>query len=128
MKIVDEYLHNLQEIEPITTAALMAGLSAANLIVGATKLYKQHFTKAARMCSDLSPREKSMCMTRAKMLAKNVELQTLKGSMSKCTKAKDPTKCKERISGKMQKLAGEIKFLANRYEGVKKQQYTNAKK
>ena len=80
------------------------------------------------MCSDLSPREKSMCMTRAKMLGKNVQLQALKGSMSKCSKARNAEKCKEKISGKMQKLASDIKFLANRYEGVKKQQYINQKK
>ncbi len=127
MAKLDDYLNQIQT-EIVVTTAVMAGLSAANLIVGGVKLYKQHFTKAARMCSDLQPREKSMCMTRAKMLAKNVQLQSLKGSMSKCAKTKNELKCKEKISGKLQKLAGEIKFLSKRYEGVKKQQYTNNKK
>lgn len=124
MAKLDEYLDRVQEFEPVSTAVVMAGLSAANLIVGATRMYKSHFTKAARMCSDLQPREKAMCMVRAKMLAKNVELQALKSNMAKCAKAKDQQKCKERLSGKMQKLAQEIKFLADRFEGVKKQQYT----
>ena len=123
MTKLDEYLNNLQE-EPVT-AAVMLGLSAANIILGATRVYKAHFTKAARMCKDLGPREKSMCMTRAKMLAKNVQLQTMKGKMSECVKTKDAQQCKEKLSGKIQKLSTEIKFLADRFEEAKNQKFVD---
>jgi len=125
MAKLDEYLNKLQEIEPISTATMMVGISAANIILGATRMYKQHFTKAARMCKDLGAREKAMCLTRAKMLAKNVQLQALKGKMSTCVKSKNAERCKERLSGKIQKIATEIKFLADRFEEAKNQKFVD---
>ena len=120
---LDEYLNQLQE-EPVT-AAVMLGLSAANIMLGATRVYKAHFTKSARMCKDLGPRERAMCMTKAKMLAKNIQLQTIKGKMGKCLKTKDAQKCKEKLSGKIQKISVEIKFLADRFEEAKKQKFVS---
>lgn len=120
MNILDEYLDKLQEFDPI----VLAGLSAANLIIASAKLYKQYFTKAARQCSDLQPREKALCMVRGKMLAKNAQLKILSSDMTKCQKVKNPLKCKEKLSGKMQKLSAEIKFLSDRFKEVKQQNYS----
>lgn len=119
MKKVDKYLDQIQ-VEFVGTGTL-AALSAASLILSATKLYKDYFTKAARQCSDLTPKEKSMCMIRSKMLAKNVQLQSLKSAAQKCKKAKNPKECAEKISGKMQKIAAEVKYLADRFKDVKSQ-------
>lgn len=118
MKKLDNYLDQIQELTP-TMMAVGMGLSAASLIVSATKMYKDYFTKAARQCSDLSPNEKSMCLLRSKMLGKNVQLQALKSSMAKCQKTKDSKACAEKLSGKMQKLAAEIKYLGDRFKELK---------
>jgi len=123
MNKLDEHLDRIQEFEPISTAVVLGTLSAANLIVGATKLYKQSFTKAARRCSNLAPKEKALCMIRAKMGAKNVQLQSLKSNLSKCTKTKTPAKCEEKFARQAQKLSDEIDFLSDRYNSIKKQKY-----
>ena len=123
MNKLDEYLNVIQEFEPVSTAVVMTGLSAANLMVGATKLYKQNFTKTARACSNLSPKEKALCMTRAKILAKNVQLRKLKSDVSKCAKTRNPAKCQEKFLKKTQKLSDEINFYTDRYNSIKKQKY-----
>ena len=118
MNKLDKHLEQIQQ-ELVVTSTTLAALSAASLVMAATRLYKDYFTKAARQCSDLAPNEKSMCMLRTKMLAKNVMLQKLKSSMAKCKKAKDQKKCEEKLSGKMQKVAAEIKYLGERFKDLK---------
>lgn len=120
MAKLDEYLNNIQEIDPVTMTGAMMALSAASLIVSATKLYKDYFTKAARQCSDLSPQDKALCLLRSKQLAKNVQLKSLQSSLGKCAKAKDGEKCKTKVSAKIAKLNGEIKFLKQRYDAIAK--------
>ena len=116
--VVNKYLSTIQEIDPVT--GTMIALSAASLMVSATNMFKQHFAKGARQCSDLSDKEKSLCMLRVKSLAKKVELASLKGSMSKCSKAKNPDECKQKIQAKAKKVAGEISYLNSRFNDAKK--------
>jgi hypothetical protein len=134
MEIIEEYLEYLNEIEPVTTALAAAAvakplfaagvaLSAANLSLQASRFYKEYFTKAARKCKDLTPKEKSICMVRAKMLAKNAQLQKLKQGMAKCAKARNAEKCKQKLSVKMQKLAQEVSFLSDRMKEIRQQHY-----
>ncbi|MFW9871508.1 MAG: hypothetical protein ACFFG0_00190 [Candidatus Thorarchaeota archaeon] len=122
IKVVDSYLDDLQEVVPIVAAGI--AFSAANALIGAANLYKKNFTKAARRCNDLPDREKAICMLKVKVLAKNTQLQALKSNLGKCTKAKVPEKCKEKIATKMQKLSDEIKFLSQRFNELKGQKYT----
>lgn len=121
-QIIDNYLDQLNEV--VSLMAVGIAFSAANAIVGATNVYKKNFTKAARRCKDLPDREKAVCMLRAKMLSKNIQLQALKSNMAKCEKTKNPNKCKEKMAIKMQKISNDIKFLAKRFQELRSQKYS----
>lgn len=121
-EIVKSYLEGLQEIVPIVAVGL--AFSAANALIGATSLYKKNFTKAALRCKDLPDREKAICMLRAKVLAKNVQLQALKSNLARCKESKNPEKCKVKIVGKMEKISKDMKFLDGRFKELKGQQYS----
>ena len=115
---IDKHLDRIQEIEPVTT--VMLALSAASFIMGATNMFKQHFTKGSRQCSDLADKERSLCMLRAKALAKKVEAAALKDSIKKCQKTKNPDQCKQKIQAKFKKVSGEVAYLNNRFADAKK--------
>lgn len=122
--LIDEYLDHLELLdEVIPLAAVGLGLSAINVLQHAFRLYQDYFTKAARECKALPEKEKAICMLKAKMTAKNAQLQKLKQSMSECQKTKDPQKCKEKISGRMMKISNEVKFLATRFKELRQQAY-----
>jgi hypothetical protein len=116
-ELVDEYLDNIQEAIPLVA------FSAASLLMTAFNLYKNHLTRATRRCKDLPPREKSICMLNSKILAKNVQLQSLKSNFSKCEKSKSSDECKLKFAKKMKELANEIKFLVGRLKELRTQKY-----
>lgn len=116
--LLDKYLDEIQEVAPI-----MLAVSAASLSMTAFNLYKQHLTKAARACKDLTPREKSICMLRFKMSGKKLQLAKLKDGMTKCNKSKNPKSCKQSLVNKAKKVGEEIKFLAKRVEELRKQKH-----
>jgi hypothetical protein len=117
MSKLDEYLVQIQEIEPMS---IMIALSAASLIVTATNLFKQHLTKGSRQCADLADKERSLCMLRAKALAKNVQVASLKDGIKKCAKVKNPEQCKQKLQAKMKKISDETKYLKSRFADAKK--------
>ena len=119
MNKLDEHLDRIQQ-----EVALMIGISAASLLMTAYKTYKDYLTKAARQCSGLPPKEKAICMVRAKMHASNVQLQTVKGSMAKCAKTKDPEKCKIKLGNKVKVLAMRVRENAKRLKELKSQGYS----
>ena len=115
---INNYLNYIQEIEPVTTALL--AISAASLAISATNMFKSHFTKGSRQCSDLASKERSLCMLRAKAMAKKVQLAALKDGMNKCNKAKNPGECKSKLKNKHQKVASEVAYLNKRFNDAKK--------
>ena len=119
MNKIDNYLERIQ----INEIALIAGISIASLLLTSFKMYKDYLTKAALQCSDLPSKEKAICMVRARMYAKNVQLQSLKGSTGKCVKVLNPKKCKLKLNAKIKKLATEVKTLAGRLKELKGQEY-----
>jgi len=130
MKELDAYLNvlqedNLQEVEPISTMAIITGIFyAASILNISTKVYKTYFTKAARRCKDLSTKEKAMCMLNAKLLGRKAELAKVQGGLGKCSKVKKgPEKCVLKLKGKLQKVQQQIKFLQDRMKQLGQQQY-----
>jgi len=115
---LDKHLDRIQEIDPVT--GTMIGLSAASLILSAVGLFKQHFTKGSRQCSDLADKERSLCMLRAKALAKKVEVAALKDGLRKCQKAKNSEQCKQKIQAKIKKVSSEVAYLNSRFADAKK--------
>jgi len=80
-----------------------AALTAA-LLYGATKLYKNYLTKAARACSHLSGMEKDDCMRRYKTNAIRMQISDLRKSMAACNKTTNPQQCRLTIQTKINKL------------------------
>ncbi len=126
-KPVDKYLEklqeeDLQEIDP-TLLAISATSAALGISNMAFRLYKDYFNKAARRCKDMSPREKSICMLKAKLEAKKQELGEIKRKASECSKTNKPTKCREKLSEKLTKLTDQVKFLTQRLQQLSQMQY-----
>jgi hypothetical protein len=116
--IVQKYLDNLQEealqeIDPTLLALSATGVSFGILNM-AMRMYKDYFNKAARDCKDLPPREKSICMVKAKLDAKGAQLREIKRKSSECSKTRNPGKCRGKLAEKIRKLTEEVKFLRNR--------------
>lgn len=120
--LIDNYLDDLQEIVPLIAVGL--AFSAANVLIGATNLYKKNFTKAALRCKDLPEREKAICMLQAKMSAKNIQLQALKSNLAKCNTSKNPDRCKKKIVNKMQAISTDVRNVAIRYKQLKTRRYS----
>ena len=118
---VEEYLNQIQEIEPITMVAAAASIFSVFNI--SFNLYKQYFTKAARKCKDLPGKEKALCMLRAKAKGKEIQLNALKQGKQKCVKTKGPQKCAQKFDQKMSKVGGETGFLKSRMQQLASQKY-----
>lgn len=126
-KPLDKYLEklqedNLQEIDP-TILAISATSAALGITNMAFRLYKDHFNKAARRCKDMSPREKSLCMVKAKLDSKKEELAEIKRKAAQCSKTNNPTKCRDKLGDKLKKLSDQVKFLTQRLQQLSQMKY-----
>ncbi len=126
-KTVDKYLKqlqedNLQEVDP-TLLAISATSAAFGITNMAFRLYKDYFSKAARKCKDLPAREKSVCMVKAKLDAKKQQLNEIKKKSAECSKTKNPTKCRGKLSEKVKKITQEVTYLTQRLQQLSKMQY-----
>jgi hypothetical protein len=124
---VDKYLEklqeeDLQEIEP-TMLAIGATSATFGILNGAFRLYKDYFNKAARACKDMPPREKSICMVKAKVDAKKSELAEIKKKASQCSKTNNPSKCRQKLGDKVKKISDQIKFLSQRLRQLTQMRY-----
>ena len=125
--IAEKYVEELQrepiqEIEP-TLIAISATSAAFGITNMALRLYKDYFNKAARKCKDLPPREKGVCMLKAKLDSKKQQLSEIKKKSSDCSKTRKPTKCREKLSEKIKKLTDEVTFIVQRLQQLQQMQY-----
>jgi len=81
-------------ISAITGAAFYAG----------SKIYSRYLSKYARQCASKSFSEKTACMKDAKRKAIQAQINEIKKDSSKCSKSKNPAKCKEVIERKIHVL------------------------
>lgn len=112
----------LQELEP-TTIAISAVSAAFGITNMAFRLYKDHFNKAARKCKDLPPREKGVCMLKAKLDSKKEQLSEIKRQSSDCAKTRNPNKCRLKLTEKIKKISDEVKFLTQRLQQLSQMEY-----
>ena len=125
--IAEKYVEELQgepiqEIEP-TLIAISATSAAFGITNMALRLYKDYFNKAARKCKDLPPREKGVCMLKAKLDSKKQQLSEIKKKSSDCSKTRKPTKCRLKLSEKIKKLTDEVQFIVQRLQQLTQMQY-----
>lgn len=105
MKMYEDYLCELAPGElpaGVTNGRLLTFglLSGPMLIWRAKRLVDNVFSKEARQCSTIvSPKEKTICITRIKLSNLNLEMKQLKSSIYKCKDAK----CKQQIAEKIRK-------------------------
>jgi hypothetical protein len=89
----------LLEFDPIVTwlgfTAAMFGAIGLNM---ATHMYKTYLSKAGKACAGISGEDRQKCISKYKAKAK---LETLKALLAKCGQAKNPEKCKAKLSKKI---------------------------
>jgi hypothetical protein len=110
-KLKEQDLSFIEEIDMKAPVEFQAGLGtglavavySAAIAVGALKAYKRFLSKAARTCKGKSGIEKTNCMNKFKKQAQAAKVQALQGGISKCSKTKDPAKCKVKLQGKINK-------------------------
>ena len=83
-------------------------------------LYKKHYSKFARECKGLPDKEKTICMLNAKAKAKQAEIGKLKLGVSKCSKAKNPDKCKQTLTSKLNQASATFKLTMQRMKELRK--------
>lgn len=125
--IAEQYVNQLQgepleEIEP-TMLAISATTAAFSITNMAFRAYKEYFNKAARKCKDLPPREKGICMLKAKLDSKKEQLGEIKRKASDCSKTNKPTKCRGKLSEKIKNLTQEVQFIIQRLQQLQQMQY-----
>ena len=125
MADLDKYLNKIhvQEVEPFLMSLAILGTTAGviNAINLTYRTYKEYLTKAGRACSDLTERERSICMLDYKIKGKKQQLLNLQKLIAKCSRAKEAkqaTKCKLKIKKEMQKIKDEIKRMQQRAKAI----------
>lgn len=123
-KLSNEYAEREQRLQAIDASEyssinasdlapkIAAGLVIATVIVGlGYKIYKRKFSQAAKACSrhGISYRQKSICMLKYQISAFEQEIKFLNSSSQKCSKSKDPEKCKSKINERIAKLTYKIR-------------------
>lgn len=99
---------NLTHIDG-TKLAIGIFMSAAILGLG-YKIYKRKFSEAAKACSKkgLSYRQKSICMLKYQINAYEQQINFLNKAINKCSKDKNPDKCKKKIAQRIAYLTYKI--------------------
>ena len=82
----------------LTAVAIVASVATASYAV-----YKRFLSKAAKACKGKGGLEKTNCMSKFKKQAQAAKIKELQSGMTKCTKSKDPTSCKAKLQGKINK-------------------------
>jgi len=128
LQTVEEYL-KIQEVGAIGNAvgkvsSMLSPISSAYFAVLAIKmafdLYKNNFSRLAKMCGNMPQLEKSICMLNAKYKAKVAEANKLRASLGSCSKDKNPAKCRERINAKITQVMDVAKMARDRMEQYKR--------
>jgi len=119
---LDKYLEDIQEfLDPITgLIAISAAAGITNAINITYRTYKEYFTKAGRACTDLSPREKSICMLQFKIKGKKEQLRSITRMLSGCTKAKKIEACRDKLRTESQKVKKDIKRMQERIKSIQR--------
>jgi len=113
---VEEYLDHLNEAGPILGVYFGAMLAKM-----AYDFYQQNYSAFAKQCKGLPANEKTICMLHAKARAKAAEVSKLKSAMAKCSKAKNPEKCKTTLLNKVNQANATMKLTLNRAKQLKQQ-------
>jgi len=76
------------------------------ILYGAYKVFQRYMTKAGRMCRKAIDRR--ACRKQYKINGIKLQINALRSGMSKCTKARNPEKCKVKIEKKISRLSATL--------------------
>jgi len=76
---------------------------SALIAVAAVKAYKKYISKAGKACKGLLGNEKTNCLNKFKKQAQVAKIKTFQSGLSKCSKTKNPVKCKAKLQSKINK-------------------------
>jgi len=116
MQQVDEYLNYLDESYPMIMKAYFGTMMAKM----AYDFFQSNFSKLAKQCKGLPGKEKTICMLQAKARAKEAEVKKLTSAINKCSKAKNPEKCKTTLKSKINQANAVKKLSFQRATQLKK--------
>ena len=123
MQIIDIYLEEIQTPQnEIATVLIAAGALAGilNAINMSVKLYKEKKKKNKRRCADLPDKERDVCLMQLKILAKSKQENKVKELLSKCSKTKDQTKCKQKAFSKLKEIQQDKNMFKQRLSKISK--------
>lgn len=80
------------KLEKFKRGALIAG-GIAGAIVAISLLYKRYFSAAAKECKNLSGKERTVCMTKARIKAAEAAIAEAEKNLIECSSAKNEEDC-----------------------------------
>jgi len=99
----------------IASDSQLLAAAAITALVGrmAYKIYKDKVSKIGKQCAQYQhgSSERRKCESNAKKKAMQAQIQVMKAGMGKCTKAKDPGKCKASIQTKIAKMQAKMQSM-----------------
>lgn len=79
---------------------------SAGVVIVAANIYKNFFSKMGKKCKGFGAGQKRVdCLTKVKREAKQKQIAALKSGISKCSKDKNPERCKNKILKKISTLS-----------------------
>jgi len=117
-----EKVQRIQEVEPLILGIGIVGATAGiiNAINFTFRTYKEYLTKAGRACTDLTERERSICMLEYKIKGREKQIKQLQMLAKTCTKHKQAQRCRSRFAKEIQDVKNEIKRMKERIKAIHK--------
>jgi hypothetical protein len=88
-------------------AVLATAVAAASIYAG-YKIYKRFFSAAARACKGKGS-EREKCLKAYRIKALQNAISKMKETSGKCSKTKDPSKCKNKINSQIEKYSARLR-------------------
>jgi hypothetical protein len=106
--------HDISQVGTIAAGALVAVMAAL-----AYKVYKNHFTMAAKSCKAYKGQTKQSCMKKFKEDSIKLQIQAYQKMLSKCKFSKEAEKCHNLAKNKIDKLKAKIGKYSQESEDLK---------
>lgn len=106
--VTEEKIKEFLDYPSHVANAPLYSVAAAAIIASADSAYKRFFSQAAKACKGKSGKEKTICMNNYKRKGKEQQLRKLQSSISKCSKDKNPDKCRKRLTKKINSIKLEL--------------------
>lgn len=89
--------------QDLAASGASAAIWSMIAIKAAHVAYKRFLSQAAKACKGMSGLDKTNCMSKFKKKAQAAKVQSLQSGLSKCSKDKNPAKCKAKVQKALNK-------------------------